>query len=116
MTAQSLVAEAKQDIREIDVESAACRLEDGETVVLDVREPTEFEAGCLGDAINIPRGVLEFRIGTVPSLADPGVPILVYCRSGGRAALAAQTLQRMGYSNVVSLAGGFEAWRASGRA
>lgn len=116
MTVQALVEEAKKEICEIDPEAAERRLADGKMVVLDVREPAELEGGILAGAMSIPRGVLEFRIGSIPELADRAVPVLVYCRSGGRSALAAQTLQRMGYSNVVSLAGGFQGWLASGRA
>lgn len=115
MTVQDLVQEAKKHIREIDPDSAEQHLGEPRTVVIDVREPAELEAGCLPGAIHIPRGLLEFRIGSCPELADPSVPVLVYCRSGARSALAAETLQRMGYSNVSNIAGGFEAWVGSGK-
>jgi sulfur dioxygenase len=115
MTVQDLVQEARKHIREIDPDSAEQHLGDPRTVVIDVREPAELEAGYLPGAIHIPRGLLEFRIGSYRELADPSVPVLVYCRSGARAALAAETLQRMGYTNVSSITGGFEAWVAGGK-
>ncbi len=116
MTVQDLVQEAKKHIIEIDPDSAEELLGEPRIVVIDVREPAELEAGRLPGAIHIPRGLLEFRIGGCRELTDPSVPVLVYCRSGARSALAAETLQRMGYSNVSSLAGGFEAWVAGGKA
>jgi len=115
MTVQDLVQEAKEHIREIDPDTAEQGLGAPRTVVIDVREPAELEAGRLPGAIHIPRGLLEFRIGSCRELADPSVPVLVYCRSGARSALAADTLQRMGYSNVSSIAGGFEAWVGTGK-
>ncbi|MCA1852135.1 MAG: rhodanese-like domain-containing protein [Beggiatoa sp.] len=115
MTAQDLVQEARKHIREIDPDTAEQHLGEPRTVVIDVREPAELEAGRLPGAIHIPRGLLEFRIGSCRELMDPSVPVLVYCRSGARSALAAETLQRMGYSNVSSITGGFEAWVASGK-
>ncbi|MEI6747302.1 MAG: rhodanese-like domain-containing protein, partial [Methylococcaceae bacterium] len=65
---------------------------------------------CIDNAILLPRGVIEFKIGTVPELTDKTKAVLIYCRTGGRSALAAQTLQILGYTNVLSLAGGFEGW------
>jgi rhodanese-related sulfurtransferase len=114
MTVQELVAEAKRQIREVGVATVQKRLPDGKHVVLDVREPDEFAAGHLPGAINVPRGVLEFKLAGTPDLADPAKPVFVYCRTGGRSALAALNLQRLGYSNVESMAGGYEAWTAAG--
>ncbi len=115
MTAQDLVREAKQHITEIDPDSAEEFLGEPGIVVIDVREPAELEAGRLPGAIHIPRGLLEFRVAGCPELADPTVPVLVYCRSGARSALAADTLQRMGYTGVKSITGGFDAWVATGK-
>ena len=67
-------------------------------VLLDVRTETEFQIGHLPQAINISRGLLEFRIGE--TIKDLNTPIVVYCRAGGRGALATQTLMEMGYTNV----------------
>jgi len=106
ITAMDLVAEAKQNITEISVESAKNNLTS--MLILDVREPTEFSAGSLPDAINIPRGVLEFKIAAHPEFQDKqDEDIIVYCQSGGRSALATATLNQLGYSKAVSMAGGF---------
>ena len=113
MTPQQMVAEAKAQIREVDFAAAAQLLSEG-ALCLDVRETGEHEAECLPGAINIPRGVLEFRIGEHPAFADKSRTLLVYCKTGGRSALAAHNLQRLGYSNVLSVAGGIEAWRSQG--
>jgi len=108
MNAMELVAEAKSQITEIEPAAAATAMRSA--LLLDVREATEFEAGRLPGAINIPRGVLEFRIGDHPLLSRRDTDILVYCKTSGRAALAALNLKRMGYTNVRSIHGGFDAW------
>ncbi|MGH6821854.1 MAG: rhodanese-like domain-containing protein, partial [Methylocella sp.] len=102
---------AKEEIREIDVPAAGQLLANSPVVVIDVREPDEFSAGALPGAINVPRGVLEFRLASVPQLSNPKAPMLLYCRTGGRSAMAAQTLKRLGYTDVLSLSGGYEAWQ-----
>ncbi len=112
MTPQQLVAEAKAQIKEVDVATAATQIAAG-TVVIDVREPAEFEAGCLPNSVNVPRGVLEFKINEHPVLANKDACLLVTCKTGGRAALATLSLQRLGYTQLASIAGGFEAWSAS---
>jgi rhodanese-related sulfurtransferase len=114
MTPQQLVAEAKAQIKEVDVATAATQIAAG-TVVIDVREPAEFEAGRLPNSVNIPRGVLEFKTGEHPALANKDAQMVITCRSGGRSALATLNLQRLGYTNIASLAGGFEAWSTSGQ-
>jgi rhodanese-related sulfurtransferase len=110
MTPQQLIAEARAQIREVTLVEAAQMLQQG-ALCLDVREAGEHEVECLQDSINIPRGVLEFRIGEHPVLADKNRSLLVYCKTGGRSALAALNLQRLGYCNVASIEGGIEAWR-----
>lgn len=114
MTPQQLVAEAKAQIQEVDASSAAQRISTG-SVVIDVREPGEFEAGHLPNAVNIPRGVLEFKTGDHPALANKDAELLLYCKTGGRSALAALSLQRLGYAKPISVAGGFEAWVNAGQ-
>jgi len=114
MTAQQLVAEARQQIKEVDHEGAK-KLMGEQVIVLDVREPGEFEQGHLPGAVNVPRGVLEFKVGEHPVLKDPNAQFLVYCRTGGRAALACVALERMGFSNLQSLADGFEGWTSKGQ-
>ncbi len=109
-TAQDKVAAAKQQITEVTVETAKQLIAEGNINVVDVREGNEYEAGHLDNAILLPRGVLEFKISGVDALTDKSGAVLLYCRTGGRSALAAQTLQELGYSNVLSMAGGYEAW------
>lgn len=112
-TAQDLVVAAKQQISEVDVANAKKLLTEGNIMVVDVREESEYAAGHLDDALLLPRGVLEFKIGSVPELADKSKAVLLYCRTGGRSAMAAQAMQTLGYTNVLSMAGGFEAWQKS---
>jgi len=112
-SAQDLVSMAKQQITEISVDKVKQLLAEGGITVVDVREESEYAAGHLDKALPIPRGVLEFKVGTTPELTDKAKTILVYCRTGGRAAMAAQTLQSLGYLNVLSIAGGYEAWQKS---
>ena len=113
LTAMDMVAAAKQHIREIDLDDARALL--GHARVLDVREPAECAAGKLPNAVNIPRGLLEFQIDNYPAFAGAqDTDILVYCLSGGRSALAAETLKKLGYTRAVSLAGGYKAWNDSG--
>ena len=82
-------------------------------VVLDVREPDEFEQGAIPGALLLPRGNLES--GIEPRVPDHDVPVIVHCASGVRSAFAAKTLAELGYTNVVSMAGGFNKWKDEGR-
>jgi glyoxylase-like metal-dependent hydrolase (beta-lactamase superfamily II)/rhodanese-related sulfurtransferase len=109
-TAQDKVAAAKQKITEVTVETAKELIAEGNINIVDVREGNEYEAGHLDDSILLPRGVLEFKISDVNELANKSEAVLVYCRTGGRSALAALAMQELGYNNVLSMAGGFEAW------
>ncbi|MBT8207842.1 MAG: molybdopterin-synthase adenylyltransferase MoeB, partial [Acidimicrobiia bacterium] len=81
-------------------------------LVVDVRESGERDQGAIADSIFISRGLLEGAVAT--AITDQDVPVVVYCASGARSALAAQTLMAMGYRNVASLAGGFDAWKSAG--
>jgi len=108
---QDLVAAAKQTITEINVTKAKQLIAEGNLTIIDTREESEYSAGHLDQALPVPRGVLEFKIGSIPELADKSKTILIYCRTGGRAALAAQSMKSLGYSNVLSIAGGYEAWQ-----
>ena len=120
ITASDLVAEARAKIRE--VAPGAFHAAVADAVVIDVREPSEFETGHIPGAINIPRGVLEFQVDAHPAVAnvsDPALshkerPIVVVCRTGGRAALSAVNLQRLGFADVRSMAGGVLAWGEAG--
>lgn len=113
-TAHDLVVAAKARCQEVCVDRAAALIHAAD-VVLDVREPDEFAAGHIPGAINVPRGLLEFKLSATPELGRRDLDILLYCRSGGRAALAACSLQDMGYANVRSIEGGYDAWIASGQ-
>lgn len=112
-TAQDLVREAKAKITEISL-SEGCKACTNADVVIDVREPAEFFVGHLPSAINIPRGVLEFKISNLNEVTGLNSNIVIYCKTSGRAALAAKSLQAMGYTNVVSIAGGYEGWNEAG--
>ena len=109
-TGQDLVSIAKQNITEVNPEMARNLLTEGDITLIDTREESEYAAGHIDNAILIPRGTLEFKLSAVPEMTDKSKPVLIYCRTGGRSALAAQTLQTLGYTNVLSLAGGFEGW------
>jgi rhodanese-related sulfurtransferase len=108
LTPHDLVIEAKSQIKEVPTAEAQALL--GKRTIIDVREYDEYAAGHLPGAINIPRGILEFKIGMVPECANKDGAFLIYCRTSGRAALSAVQLQRLGYSNIISMGGGFEAW------
>jgi glyoxylase-like metal-dependent hydrolase (beta-lactamase superfamily II)/rhodanese-related sulfurtransferase len=108
------VSDAKRHIVEIDVAQSKQLLAEGNIVLIDTREESEYAAGHIDEAILLPRGMLEFKISDIPELIDKSKAVLIYCRLGNRSALAAQTLQQLGYTNVLSMAGGFEAWKRSG--
>ena len=108
---QDVVAQAKREIREIQPDELEARLGDV-GVLIDVREADEFEQGAIEGAKLIPRGILEG--GVVAHVPDPHTEVVLYCAGGARSALAAKSLQDMGYTNVASLAGGFELWKSGG--
>jgi rhodanese-related sulfurtransferase len=112
-TAQDLVAEAKKEINEVAVADAS-QVIHGAALLLDVREPAEYQQGHLAGAINIPRGLLEFKMGSAPEFEVRDQAIVLYCKTSGRSALAAASLKQMGYVNVTSIAGGYDAWAAAG--
>jgi molybdopterin/thiamine biosynthesis adenylyltransferase/rhodanese-related sulfurtransferase len=108
---RDLLAQTKAQITEVDTSQAEGRL--GQAVFLDVREPDEHDQGAIPGAIHIPRGHLEAQIeGRVP---DHDAELVVYCAGGTRSAFAAATLSELGYSNVVSMAGGFGRWKDEGK-
>ena len=113
-TAHDLVVAARARIQEVamsDAEQAICAAD----VLVDVREADEFSAGHLAGAVHISRGMLEFKFSGSPALQARDLRIVLYCKTSGRAALAGAVLQDMGYLNVQSLAGGFDAWVAAGK-
>ncbi|MGA3217286.1 MAG: molybdopterin-synthase adenylyltransferase MoeB [Acidimicrobiales bacterium] len=108
---REMLSQAKQGIVEIDPAGAAAVL--GEALFLDVREPDEYAQGAVPGAVHLPRGMLELQVeGRVP---DKDRKIVVYCAGGTRSALAAQSLGQLGYTEVVSMAGGFNKWKDEGR-
>lgn len=115
------VQEAMAEIDKTDVENAKQLITEGYKI-LDVREPGEYLTAAIPGAINIPRGVLEPAAdlnypGANPALRDAReASWLVVCKSGGRAALATKTLQDMGFSKVVNMVGGMDAWTEAGGA
>jgi rhodanese-related sulfurtransferase len=108
----ALVADAKARIKEVAPDDAAALIQAG-AVVLDVREKDEFAGQRIEGAINISRGILEMRVTEV--IPDKHTPVVCYCGGGNRGALAADTLQKMGYENVVSIGGGLNGYLARGK-
>ncbi|MCB1567406.1 MAG: sulfurtransferase [Xanthomonadales bacterium] len=121
LTANDLIADARTRVQQITAAEVHAK-HAADTVLIDVREPGEFAEGHLPGAINLPRGVLEFKIeahpalacDTSPALADRQRAIVVYCLSGGRSMLACDSLQRLGFTQIRSLTGGIAAWREAG--
>lgn len=110
INAQKLVEQAITKITEVNVEQLS-KVLNTDVCLVDVREPNEFSQGAIEGMVNMPRGLLEFQIAAHSKLQDENTPIYLICRSGGRSALAAQSLQRMGYQQVYSVAGGMMAWQ-----
>jgi molybdopterin/thiamine biosynthesis adenylyltransferase/rhodanese-related sulfurtransferase len=108
---RELLAKTKGNIREVDPAQAEQRL--GDATFLDVRELDEWEQGMVPGAVFIPRGHLESQVES--RLTNRDAPIVVYCAGGVRSAFAAETLQDLGYRDVVSMAGGFGRWKNEGR-
>ena len=113
-----LIGEALAEVASISVDEALVLVDGEDAIFVDVRERAEHDAGAIAGAVAAPRGFLEF-------IADPATPmhnaalssgkrLVIYCASGGRSALAAKTLQDMGYSEVANLTGGFQAWTGAG--
>lgn len=111
---KQLVEEAKREIKEIDPAGLKTMQQSGQSFTLiDVREPDEVAQGAIAGSVALPRGQLEYKIDSITSEKDR--PIVCYCGGGGRSALAAQSLKKMGFKNVMSLAGGYKGWKSSER-
>jgi rhodanese-related sulfurtransferase len=109
----NLVRDAKQRIKEEDVQTTKKKLDAGEKIILvDVREESEWARGHIPNAIHLGKGIIERDIER--ALPDGNTPIVLYCGGGFRSALAADTIQKMGYSNVISMDGGWRAWTQAG--
>ncbi|WDD99222.1 rhodanese-like domain-containing protein [Thalassomonas actiniarum] len=115
---KALAQTARKHIKEISCQQLVSQLTQT-AVIIDIRESTELESGTIPGAVHIPRGVLEMQIATHPMVAGEAEPlaklaqqdIYLYCQSGARSALAALSLQQMGFERVYSLGGGFNAWQ-----
>jgi rhodanese-related sulfurtransferase len=112
--AHELVREAKKSVKECTPSEIHSSLSAPDMLLIDVREPDEYRQGHIAGSVNIPRGMLEFKISNEPSLQNLTRSIVVYCKTSGRAALSVVAMQSMGFQNLMSLAGGFDAWVAEG--
>ena len=108
-----LVNDAKSRIREVTVDETRARIQaNAEVRLIDVREDNEWEAAHAAGAAHLGKGIIERDIET--TVPDKSTELILYCGGGYRSALAADVLQRMGYTNVYSMAGGWKAWKDSG--
>ncbi len=118
-SAAEMVADAKSRTENLTPDQLASEMEAGEAVLIDLREPEErAQNGIIAGAIHAPRGMIEFYADPTNSYHrpefDPNRRTILHCASGGRSALAADTLRQLGYSNVAHLEGGLNAWRDTG--
>jgi sulfur dioxygenase len=111
LTSSQLVARIKTEITEILPSEVVPMLTQEDVILIDIREPSEYEESFIPSAHLIPRGVLEFKIMELEKIINPQNKIILYCRSGNRSALAAASLNKMGFRNVMSMIGGYEAWK-----
>ena len=113
-----LIGEALAEVASVSVDDALALAGGEDALFVDVRERAEQSAGAIAGAVAAPRGFLEFIADPASPMHDPalssGKRLIVYCASGGRSALAAKTLQDMGYADVANLTGGFQAWSEAG--
>jgi rhodanese-related sulfurtransferase len=112
MTGKDFVSECKPSIETVTVQKARAMHDAGGWVFLDVRTEKEFKKGAIPQAMHLARGLLEFRVEQI--VPDKTVKIIVYCKTGGRSALAVCTLKKMGYANAVSMDGGWTHWLKEG--
>jgi rhodanese-related sulfurtransferase len=109
----NLVRDAKQRIKEEGVQTTKKKLDAGEKIILvDVREESEWARGHLPNAIHLGKGIIERDIEK--AIPEKGATVVLYCGGGFRSALAADNLQKMGYSNVISMDGGWRDWTQAG--
>ena len=110
---KQLVDAARKEIKEIDpAELKRMQQSQQDFTLIDVREPDEVEQGAIAGSVALPRGQLEYKIDTLTTEKER--PIVCYCGGGGRSALAAHSLKKMGFKNVMSLAGGYKGWKGGG--
>ncbi|WP_372985561.1 rhodanese-like domain-containing protein [Marinobacter sp.] len=109
-----MVQAAKAEIREVPLEKSEDAIKQAD-MLIDVREADEYHAGHIPGAVNIPRGILEFKLTNDPALEDRGLNMVIYCKNSGRSALSAKAMKEMGYIHVQSISGGIEAWQEAGK-
>jgi rhodanese-related sulfurtransferase len=109
-----MIAQARSRVRNLSAAQVADALAGGDVVLVDVREAAERDNGTIAGSIHVPRGMLEFHADEASpyhlDVLDPTRRIIVFCASGGRSALAADSLQHMGYTDVAHLDGGYNSW------
>ncbi|MGA7269626.1 MAG: rhodanese-like domain-containing protein [Acidimicrobiia bacterium] len=114
-----MVSNAKAGIENLTVEDVSRELNEDHAVLVDIREPQETDQGVIAGAVLAPRGMLEFYADpTTPyymEIFSPDRRIILYCAAGSRSALAARTLQELGYRNVAHLDGGLKTWTEAGK-
>jgi len=113
-TAHDLVAEARQFIQEVSLAEADAAIRNAD-LLLDVRDADEYRASHIPGAVNVSRGMLEFKFTNDPAFENRQMKIVLYCKTSGRAALSAKALKDMGYMNVLSIEGGFDGWLEAGK-
>lgn len=111
-TFRDMLKSAKASITEVTT-SQASELRDGGSVIIDIREPDEYEQGAIPEALHIPRGMLETSIEA--RIPQKDTSIVLYCAGGARSALSAKAMQELGYTNVASMDGGFGLWKEENR-
>ena len=112
-TAHDLVLAAKARVEELSLAEAEAAIRRAD-VLIDVREADEYAAGHLPGAMHLSRGMLEFKLSATAALSARNLKVVLYCKTSGRAALAACAMLEMGYLDVKSIAGGYDAWVAAG--
>ena len=112
LTSDHLIAQVKQQIKEINAYQLKQQMDDDNIVVIDIREFDEYAQGTILSSHYIPRGFLEFRVENLVPHRD--TPIALYCSGGVRSVLGARSLAEMGYTDVVSVTGGFGGWKNAG--
>ncbi|MBD3641066.1 MAG: sulfurtransferase [Marinobacter sp.] len=113
-TVHDMVQAAKTEIREVPLDQSEDAIKKAD-MLIDVREADEFHAGHIPGAVNIPRGILEFKLTNDPAFEDRALNMVIYCKNSGRSALSAKAMKEMGYLHVQSIAGGIDAWQDAGK-
>src|ERR1043166_8550415 len=112
-TFNQLMEEARREVPEWNIDQVKEHVGNGnDYVLLDVREKDEYREGHLAGALSLPRGFLEIRVEH--AVPDKSKPIIAYCAGGTRSLLAGKQLKDMGYESVISMAGGYTAWKNAG--